>query len=482
MKLSANAPSRHGQAAVPEVGRYQPFVPSSGASQLSRIRSFPETVSMSTNPDLENFKVAALLAATHAGPNTAVQRPSAKSLLDVLLAAVIDLADAARAMAIVVQGSELSVTAIALGNRGAIDRQFCAAELQTMALPQAIVRRALRSGNEVVIADALSEGPFEDDHYFRSHAVRSIVCLPLASHDTMVGALYIENFYASCGCTLAENGVLKCLAWQMMICLENFRLSNESNRIKECLRQTHSELAHASRVNLMSTLACSVAHEVNQPVTAMASNGSAALHWLDRDPPRLEEVRSSLASIVSAGLRAAAVIKAMRNLLRKTTPLDAGHWSINDLVEETLLLIAGRASEEQTQITTDLGNNLPLVTGDRAQLQQVILNLTLNGLDAIKEAASRPSRLHISSWYSKADGVTVAVQDSGKGAVLNAEHRFFEPFFTTKSDGLGMGLVISRTIVEAHGGRIWASSCSTAGAVFQFALPAHGYSPAVSPL
>lgn len=256
----------------------------------------------------------------------------------------------------------------------------------------------------------------------------------------------------------------------MAILMENRRLHEECVRLQASLQQAQSELAHASRVMTLSALTTSLAHEVNQPLAAIAADATAALRWLGRESPNLAEVRESLHGIVAHGRRASAVINGMRGLLRKTASV-AARCSINDLIEETLVLVRGRASEDKIVMTTELCRKLPPVTGDSTQLQQVILNLVLNGMDAIKEMAEGPRRLHIRSWHSAQDGVTVAVQDFGAGLAQQTTERMFQPFHTTKADGLGIGLAICHSIIEAHGGRLWATPNEPAGAVFHFAVP-----------
>jgi signal transduction histidine kinase len=230
------------------------------------------------------------------------------------------------------------------------------------------------------------------------------------------------------------------------------------------------KLAHVNRVTTMGQLSASIAHEVNQPVAAAVTNAQAALRWLGAHPPDLDEARCALDRIVRDGNRASEVISRIRSLVRKGAPRRE-HVDLNETILEVVALIRREAERYGVALQTRLAGGLPPVWGDRIQLQQVILNLLTNGIDALRGRDEGPRDLLVGSRRDDGQGVLVSVRDSGPGLDPEALNRLFEAFHTTKPDGIGMGLAISRSIVEAHGGRLWARPNAPRGAVFQFTLP-----------
>jgi C4-dicarboxylate-specific signal transduction histidine kinase len=237
------------------------------------------------------------------------------------------------------------------------------------------------------------------------------------------------------------------------------------------LRNAQSQLTHVDRVATIGQLAASIAHEIKQPIAATVTNAQAALRWLDRRPPNLEEVRQSLHWIVKEGNHAGEVIDRIRALIKKAPPRK-DRLEINEAIREVVELTRGEAVKNGVSVKTELADGLPLVQGDRVQLQQVILNLTINAVEAMCAASEGARELVINTEKADSRSVLVAVRDSGPG-LPPAPERLFEPFYTTKSSGLGLGLSICRLIVEEHGGRFWASANLSRGAVFQFTVPAH---------
>jgi PAS domain S-box-containing protein len=231
------------------------------------------------------------------------------------------------------------------------------------------------------------------------------------------------------------------------------------------------ELAHANRVATMGHLSASIAHEVKQPIAATVSNAQAALRWVDRQPPDLAEVRQALACIVQEGHRAGDVISRIHSLIKKAPPRK-DRLEINEAVLEVIGLARNEMVKRGISVRTQLAEILPAVEGDRVQLQQVVLNLLINAIDAMSGMSEGARELLISSAKTDSDDVLVAVRDSGPGLAPDSLKRLFEAFYTTKPDGLGMGLSICRSIIEAHGGQIWATTNVPQGAVFQFTLPA----------
>ncbi len=244
----------------------------------------------------------------------------------------------------------------------------------------------------------------------------------------------------------------------------------DRKRAEEALHKAQAELAHVTRVTTVNALASSIAHEVSQPLGAVVANADAALRWLAREPPELDEARETLRCIAQDGHRAGEVIGRVRALLRKTDTVTA-HLDLNDLIHDTVALVHGAASRHRILLRTELAPDLPRVGGDRVQLQQVLLNLLLNGIEAMKDVAERPRELLLRSQPDGSGVVLVSVQDTGVGLDPRSVERVFEAFYTTKPEGLGMGLAICRSIVEAHGGRLWAAAHEPHGTVFQFTLP-----------
>ena len=244
----------------------------------------------------------------------------------------------------------------------------------------------------------------------------------------------------------------------------------ERKQAEASLRAMQTELAHANRVATVGQLTASISHEVAQPVAASITNANAALRWLGADPPDLDEVRAALDRIVRNGKRASEVIGRIRALVRREAPRN-DRFDLNDMIREIIVLTQAELGRSGVSLHTRLTEGLPLVTGDRIQLQQVILNLILNAVEAMSGSGDQTSDLSITTERDGADGLRVAVCDSGPGLPPDAIPRLFEAFYTTKPSGMGMGLSICRTIVEAHGGRIWAAPNEPHGAVLQFTLP-----------
>jgi PAS domain S-box-containing protein len=253
---------------------------------------------------------------------------------------------------------------------------------------------------------------------------------------------------------------------------ERKRAEAEARESERRYREMQTELAHANRVATMGQLAASIAHEVKQPIAATVSNAQAGLRWLSREPPDLEEVRQTLAQIVKDGNRAADVIGRIRDLIKKAPPRKM-RLDINGAIREVIELTRGEALKNGVSVQTELANGLALIQGDRVQLQQVLLNLIINAIEAMSGASEGARELLVSTGKAEAGGVLIAVRDSGPGLAPTTLDRLFEPFYSTKSSGLGLGLSICRSIIEAHGGRLWASTNVPRGAIFQFTVPEH---------
>ena len=442
----------------------------------------------------------------------------------------------------------------------------------------------------MILDDAAAESAFSADPYIRQHGARSILCLPLLNQAKLIGVLYLENNLAPRVFAPARIAVLKLLASQAAVALENTRLYRDleqreakirrlveanvigififaldgriieandaflqmvgydredlvSGRIrwtdltppewrdrdaravaevkltggaqpyeKEYIRKDGSrvpvligvamfeeggdegvafvldlterkraeaearemqmELAHANRVATMGQLTASIAHEINQPIAAAVTNAQAALRWLRAQPPDLEAVGRALDRIVQDGNRAGGIVHQIRALIKKAPPRKEA-LAINQAILEVIALLHGEVVKHGVLVQTQLADDLPIIHGDRVQLQQVILNLIINAIQAMSGVSEGTRDLLISTGRAEPDGVFVAVRDSGPGLAPAVLARLFEPFYTTKPGGLGMGLSICRSIIEAHGGRLSANANVPRGAEFNFMVPAH---------
>jgi NO-binding membrane sensor protein with MHYT domain/nitrogen-specific signal transduction histidine kinase len=242
----------------------------------------------------------------------------------------------------------------------------------------------------------------------------------------------------------------------------------ERKRGEEALRQALADLAHVSRVTTMGELTASVAHEVNQPIGAAVTNANTCLRWLTRDHPDVQEARAAAMRIVTDGKRAAEIISRVRLLFQKSAP-QRESVDVNDVIREMVVLLQGEATRYFISVRTELAADLPPIMGDRVQLQQVLMNLMANGIDAMKDVDGR--RELVVRSYGVENQLQVSVSDTGVGLPPNQADQIFSAFFTTKLHGIGMGLRISRSIVESHGGRLWAADNSPRGASFSFTLP-----------
>jgi C4-dicarboxylate-specific signal transduction histidine kinase len=235
--------------------------------------------------------------------------------------------------------------------------------------------------------------------------------------------------------------------------------------------EVETDFAHANRVATMGRLSASIAHEVSQPIAAAVTNAYAALRYLAAEPPDLEEARRALGRIVKDGRRASDVIGRIHALVKKAPPRKET-VEINEVILDALSVTRGEVVKNGVRVKTRLAEHLPMIQGDRVQLEQVVLNLIVNAVEAMSGTSEGPRELHISTGKGGSNSVLVAVRDSGPGLSSASLARAFEAFYTTKPGGLGMGLAICRSIIDAHGGRLRATANAPHGAIFQFMLPA----------
>jgi PAS domain S-box-containing protein len=545
-----------------------------------------------------------------------------EKLIDTLMRTAIEHAGAERGLLILPQGAELRVEAEATTSGDTVTMHRRGAPTAAPALAESIVHYVVRTEESVILDDASAQNPFSADTYIRRHHARSILCLPLMNQAKLIAVLYLENNLASHAFTPTRIAVLKLLASQAAISLENTRLyrdleereakirrifnaniigifmwnlegeiieaneaflhmlrfsreelisgrvrwpdltppdwrdrneravaeiqatetlqpfqkeylrkdgsrvpvmiggamfegsknegvsfvldlsqqkraEDERKQAEDALQEAQAELAHVTRVAALGELTASIAHEINQPLGAVVNNASACVRWLTAH--NLEEARQSALLVIADGHRAGEIISRIRALAKKAPPQK--EWlDINETIGEVIAMARSAVQRNRISLQTQLTNDLPSIPGDRIQLQQVILNLLINAIEAMSEVSEGPRELWVSSRkftkiparrpgalhpgeseeevltvraLTEAEGahVLIAVRDSGPGLEPKGLDRLFDAFYTTKPQGLGMGLAISRSIVEAHGGRLWAEENAPRGAVFHFTLP-----------
>jgi C4-dicarboxylate-specific signal transduction histidine kinase len=302
--------------------------------------------------------------------------------------------------------------------------------------------------------------------------------LPPAAAISIIAYLCLDYFFTAPLFTLGMNQTLDFVApvaylataFVITRLISNVRKAEENRkRAEESLRASQAELAHVSRVLTMGELAASIAHEINQPLTAIVTNGSACLRWLSGDDPNLDEARGAAQRIVRDGHAASDIMKRIRAFLKKTET-QKGPVDINQTIQEVVALTRDQARSSGVNLQTEL-EEVPSVKGDRIQLQQVIVNLVLNGIEATDTVTGRPRQVVVRTRVTGKDEVLISVQDSGPGIDKANSGKIFDAFYSTKAEGLGLGLAISQSIVEDHGGRITGTSYDGRGAIFEFTLP-----------
>ena len=312
--------------------------------------------------------------------------------------------------------------------------------------------------------DGLPEGPAAvDQRTLRAMGIKSQVAVPLIVEGIVVGALAFSTLRVERAWRDEFVQRLRLLGEVFANTLSRRRSEVEGHRLRQ-------ELAHVGRVSTISALTASLAHELNQPLTAILANAEAAEQLLDAPAPKLQDVREILQDIVRDDRRATQVIQRLRGLLRKGE-VEPAALDINEIVVEVARLVNADAVARNVSIRLEPARDLPPIWGDRVQLQQVVLNLLLNGLDAMPEGGGGDRSLALQTTRTRSDTVEVAVRDSGTGIDEANLDQVFQAFYTTKAAGMGMGLTIARAIVEAHGGRLTARNNPTIGATFAFTLP-----------
>jgi signal transduction histidine kinase len=309
------------------------------------------------------------------------------------------------------------------------------------------------------------EGDRRDDFWIAAvnAGFRTGLVVPLIKDNEIVGMIILGRKQVQ-PFTDKQISLLGDFAAQATIALESTRRERQ-------YREAQTALAHANRIATIGQLTASITHEVRQPITAAVTYALAAQRWLSEEPPDFGEVSEALAGVITEGNRASQVIGRTRALIKKAPPRKDA-FSINDAILEVVALTRTEAANNGVSVRTQLAEGLPPVQGDRVQLQQVMLNLIVNAIQSMSGVEDGNRELHISTVSIEPEGVCVAVRDTGHGLRPESLPRLFEPFYTTKPDGMGLGLSICRSIIEAHGGRLWATRCEPRGALFQFRVPA----------
>jgi signal transduction histidine kinase len=400
-----------------------------------------------------------------------------ENLIDTLMRTAMVQAGAERALLILACGQEPRIEAEATTSGDTVTVRLVDEAVTEPVLPESVLHYVLRTRESVILEDAAAQSPFGVDSYIRQRKARSILCLPLLNQAKLVGVLYFENNLAPRVFSPARISILKLIASQAAIALENARLYRGVAEREEALRKsevklrtTQAELAHVGRVMTLDQLTASIAHEVKQPIATARNNARAALNFLDRQPPDLGDVREALGCIVGDADRAGDIIDRIRDHINKAPPRDDS-FDLNTAINEVIELAHSAISENGVSVQTGFTDGLYPVQGDRVQVQQVVLNLVLNAVEAMGSVDAGARELLISTEPSQTNGALVIVRDSGPGIDPECIERIFEAFYTTKSGGMGMGLSICRSIIDAHGGRLWAEANEPGGALFQFTIP-----------
>src|SRR5580700_3541163 len=308
------------------------------------------------------------------------------------------------------------------------------------------------------------EDDLRDDYWIKlvNAGVRTGLVVPLLKDNEIVGIITLSRKQVQ-PFTDKQISLFRDFAAEATIALESTRRERQ-------YREMQSELAHANRVATMGQLTASIAHEIKQPIATARNNAGAALNFLDKSPPEVAEVREALTCIVNDADRASDVVDRIGSLIKKAPPRKEV-VDLNAAVMEVTALTRSEAIKTGVTVGTQLAGELPRIQCDRVQVQQVMLNLIVNAIQSMSGVEDGNRELHISTVSIEPEGVRVAVRDTGPGLRPEILPRLFEPFYTTKSEGMGMGLSICRSIIEAHGGRLWATRCEPRGALFEFTIP-----------
>jgi signal transduction histidine kinase len=336
-----------------------------------------------------------------------------------------------------------------------------------LAVSGSIVSQLARGGSPVHVPDlAAHEAYYQaDPEVIRAldfRGIRTVLVVPMVKDKDVIGMINLGRTRMQ-PFTDKQIELITDFAAQAAIVLEITRREQQ-------YREVQNELAHANRVLTMGQLTASIAHELRQPLGAVLNDGKASLNWLTRHPPEVEEAKLCLEEAIKDVNRASDVIDRIHRLVKKDT-LRMEKLDINGAILEVISLIHSEVIKNGVAVGTELAETLPRIRGDRVQLQQVILNLLINAIQAMSDLEAGKRELHVSTALIESEGVRIAVRDTGPGLRPQDLERLFVPFYTTKPNGMGMGLSICRSIIEDHGGRLWATRHAPRGALFQFTIP-----------
>jgi signal transduction histidine kinase len=405
-------------------------------------------------------------------------------LIEKLMVIAIEHAGAGRGLLFVPGAREHQIEAEANTRGNSVEVLFPQSFVISAKFPESVLRYVMRTQKSVILDDACAANPFSDDTYITQSRPRSILCLPLVNQRELIGVLYLENNFAPRVFTPDRLTVLELLTSQAAISLRNARLyadlkqeNSDRRKAENDLKQSTAELSRlqdemrqASRAMMMGELTASLAHEVNQPLAAILNNAEAACRILAAKKPNLQEVIECLQDIIQDDSRAIETIKNVRALFQrdevKMSPLD-----LLRLIHDVERIVRLDATAKNINVRLDMPAFLPTIVGNRTQLIQALINLILNAFDAICQNGDGPREVRLSVAQGDAGWVHVAVRDSGAGIDPAIMPLLFDAFFTTKPTGTGMGLAIVRSIVDNHGGQLWATRNPDRGATVQFSLP-----------
>jgi predicted ATPase/signal transduction histidine kinase len=396
-------------------------------------------------------------------------------LLETLMTHVVIHAGAQYGLLMMMRGEQLMIEASGRVVDGTVSVTLGAAVPTEKALPMAVLNSVLRTRQTLALDDAMVDAPSIRTKGAIPSGLRSVLCLPLLRGDSLIGVFYLENNLATGVFDATRIAELEVLAPQVAISLETARLYDqlidENNRrvaAEMSLRSARAELARTSHLTVMGSLAASIAHEVNQPLTAIVASVDATWRWLNRPKPEMAEALDGFADIKQNAMRAAGIIRALRSLAKQApavlTPLQP-----DDVLREVLDMVRLEIDEHNVKAVTQLAAKSATIEADRVQLQQVVLNLVTNALDAMAQTPTEQRELVVTSCQEH-DAVVISVQDRGAGIPDDALGQIFEPFFTTKENGMGMGLAICRSIIEAHGGTLEVRARRGGGSEFMIRL------------
>lgn len=457
----------HGSAAMPW--------PSSGAAPSSApAASVRGLTSLSEGRDA--LDLSSLMKSAHALRDEHEQ----DRLIEALLSNTILHAGAQRALLLLVKDEAPIICAVGQGGDEGLRVELVDTVPDKHHLPLSILYRVMRTRQRLVLDDVMADAYFATDEYVRQHPVRSALCVPLVRQGRVLGVLYLENNLAPGVFTVCRAEVLELLASQAAISLETARLHHQLEQenarrrdVENALRSARTRLAHVAQATVMGELAASIAHEINQPLASLVSNAAAGIRWLNRETPQVDEALSALRDIVAEGKRAGEIVHALQSLARQG-PHHRRRLRVNDVIRHVVALTGVEVEQQRVLMTAQLTCSPARVCASSVQLQQVLLNLILNALDAMSAGDHVLRRLSITSEVVGDDYVVVSVEDTGRGIDPQHRDRLFNAFFTTKDKGMGMGLAICQSIVIAHGGHLYAMPARYGGATFVFTLPIVG--------